>query len=154
MARGYSRIVSLGPQTRVLHFASYAFDASIIEVLPTLMAGGCICILSELERRDRLTETIATLQPCQATLTPSVLRAISPADMASVRTVIAAGEPLRESDIQQWAPYVDLFNGYGPAEAAIIENGIWASGSDLGGAWTVSRPSDHRCGRHPKSGNR
>lgn len=33
--------------SRVLHNASHAFDISVMETLSTLVAGGCVCILSQ-----------------------------------------------------------------------------------------------------------
>ncbi|KAH8426366.1 uncharacterized protein LDX57_004104 [Aspergillus melleus] len=118
-AMGHSRVSGLSPQSQVLQFASYAFDVSILELLPTLMAGGCLCIPSDLERRDQLAETVTALRTNFAMLTPSVLRTIDPTIAVSLDTVITGGESLRPSDIQQWAPYVNLLTGYGPAEAAV-----------------------------------
>lgn len=119
-ATGYSRVAGLSPQSRVLHVASYTFDVSVLEILTALMAGACLCILSEPERRDHLTEAIAKLQPTQAFFTPSVLRTVDPSMVGSLQTVIAGGESLRPSDVQQWKPYVNLLNAYGPAEAAVV----------------------------------
>ncbi|PLB49054.1 hypothetical protein P170DRAFT_464604 [Aspergillus steynii IBT 23096] len=148
---GYTRTAGLSPQSRVLHFASYAFDASILEILPTLMTGGCLCILSGSERRCQLTEAIADLRPDMAILTPSVLRTLDPVTVDSLHTVFAGGEPLKPSDIQQWAPHVNFSNAYGPVEAAVAftikscirdsseENNI---GFPLAGAVHVVDPRD------------
>jgi amino acid adenylation domain-containing protein len=120
MAIPYAKELGLGADSRMLHFSSYAFDVSILEILGTLYIGGCICILSESERRDHLRRAITELQPSHAILTPSVLRAITPLDVSSVHTIMLIGEPVRTSDIEQWADRVHLLNTYGPAECTVV----------------------------------
>jgi non-ribosomal peptide synthetase component F len=43
----HSSALNLSSTSRSLHFASYAFDASIYEIFDTLICGGCVCIPSE-----------------------------------------------------------------------------------------------------------
>jgi non-ribosomal peptide synthetase component F len=38
--------------TRAFQFASYTFDASLVEILTTLIVGGCVCIPSDHERMN------------------------------------------------------------------------------------------------------
>lgn len=120
MALSYNRTVGLDAHSRVLHFASYAFDVSILEILGTLFAGACVCILSESERREGLANAVDTLQPSHTILTPSLLRALTPADLGPIRTVSLIGEPVRASDVVQWADRVHLINTYGPAECTVV----------------------------------
>lgn len=119
MALPYAREMRLDHNSRLLQFASYAFDVSILEMLGTLMVGACICILSESERRERIAQAVARMQPTHAMFTPSLLRALTPSDLPSVRTVVLTGEAARKSDIQQWADQVRLLNCYGPAECTV-----------------------------------
>lgn len=46
-AKAHSKALGLAEGSRVLQFASFAFDASVMEILTTLMVGGCICIPSD-----------------------------------------------------------------------------------------------------------
>ncbi|KAF4769418.1 hypothetical protein HAV15_008425 [Penicillium sp. str.  len=119
MTNEVSRLMGIGPGTRILNFSSYAFDVSISEILGSLLAGACICVLTESERRGRLIEALQGLQPSHAYFTPGVLRAMVPNDLGSLRTIMLGGEPLRSSDIKQWVPHVRLVSGYGPAECAV-----------------------------------
>ncbi|KAJ5210211.1 AMP-dependent synthetase/ligase [Penicillium cf. griseofulvum] len=107
------------PGDRVLNFSSYAFDVSILEILGTLLVGACVCVLTESERRGRLTEALQVLRPTHAHLTPSVLRAIMPSELGSLRTIMLGGEPLRSSDIKQWVPHARIIPVYGPAECTV-----------------------------------
>lgn len=120
MAVPYAKEMGLDADSRVLHFSSYAFDVSILEVLGTLFVGGCICILSESERRDHLAGAVTRMKPSHAILTPSVLRAITPEDVSSVHTIMLIGEPVRPSDIEKWEDRVHLLNTYGPAECTVV----------------------------------
>ncbi|KAJ6167355.1 hypothetical protein N7497_000198 [Penicillium chrysogenum] len=120
MAVPYAEKVGLHSNSRVLHFASYAFDVSILEILGTLFVGACVCVLSESERRDHLASAVTRLQPSHVIFTPSVLRAVTPDDLSSVSTIMLIGEPVRTSDVQLWAPRVHLLNTYGPAECTVV----------------------------------
>ncbi|KAJ0382084.1 hypothetical protein COL922a_013253, partial [Colletotrichum nupharicola] len=51
----------LTPVSRVLHFASYNFDATNFDVLSTLIAGGTICVPTEFDRINRLAGAISDL---------------------------------------------------------------------------------------------
>ncbi|KAL3447165.1 hypothetical protein BJX65DRAFT_308229 [Aspergillus insuetus] len=120
MAAPWTHTMKLDAHSRVLHLASYAFDVSILEILGTLFAGACICIPSESGRREGVAEAVQTLQPTHAILTPSLLRAMAPADLGPAKTVMLIGEPVRASDIVQWADHVRLINAYGPAECTVV----------------------------------
>ncbi|KAJ5372016.1 AMP-dependent synthetase/ligase [Penicillium concentricum] len=119
MTKQVSHIMGICPGSRMLHFSSYAFDLSIMEILGSLLAGACVCVLTESERRGRLTESLQVLRPSHAYLTPSVLRAMVPSELGSLRTLMPGGEPLRSSDIKQWLPHARIVPAYGPAECTV-----------------------------------
>ncbi|KAJ5171636.1 hypothetical protein N7492_004229 [Penicillium capsulatum] len=87
---------------RVLLFEAF-FDASIIEMITTLLTGGCICVPSDTARRDNIAEVANELRISVAQLTPSTARLLQPKDIPSLET-------LSES--------VALVNGYGPSECS------------------------------------
>ncbi|EGD97060.1 nonribosomal peptide synthetase [Trichophyton tonsurans CBS 112818] len=118
-AHEFIQRTGLGVGSRVFQFASYAFDVSIADHLVTLTAGGCVCIPSEPDRINRLSETIHKFRANWADLTPSVARLLSPKEVPSLATLVLAGEAMRKQDITDWAPHVNLINHYGPAECAI-----------------------------------
>ncbi|PYH77105.1 nonribosomal peptide synthetase [Aspergillus uvarum CBS 121591] len=109
----------LDKHSRVLQFASYAFDVSIADQLVTLIAGGCICIPSEEDRLGRLSQSMRELEVTWANLTPSVARLLSPHEVPTLQTLCLAGEPMKQVDIDRWTRHVRLINHYGPAECAI-----------------------------------
>lgn len=105
--------------SRLLHFASAAFDVSIDEIILPLLAGGCVCVPSEDARRDHLGGAIAALQVNTAMLTPSVARTLLPFD-TGLKTLALGGEKVEAGDIEAWIGRVRRLDiVYGPSECAI-----------------------------------
>lgn len=119
LVNSYLPKVGLTRQSRVLQFVSYAFDPSITDILATLLAGGCLCIPSDDERRNDLPGATARLAANWVNLTPSIIRAWSPDDFPTIKTVLSGGESLSSQEIGEWSEKVRLLNGYGPAECCV-----------------------------------
>ncbi|KAF4633014.1 hypothetical protein G7Y89_g5108 [Cudoniella acicularis] len=108
------------PDSRVLQFASFTFDVSVLETLTTLTCGGCICIPSEDMRTRNVGEAINILNATWAFLTPSVANLVDPTTVPSLEVLVCGGEAMLIENIQKWAAKVTLVNGYGPTEASVI----------------------------------
>ncbi|KIA75688.1 nonribosomal peptide synthase [Aspergillus ustus] len=119
MIQAQSPLWYMTATARLMQFASYAFDASVLEMLLPLMLGATTCILTEVERRDHLRESIVQLGVTHAFLTPSVARLLSPAMVPNLAVLICVGEPMTQLDLDEWANDVRLINAYGPAECTI-----------------------------------
>ncbi|KFZ18629.1 hypothetical protein V501_01109 [Pseudogymnoascus sp. VKM F-4519 (FW-2642)] len=119
-AKAYIKAGGMDCSTRALQFASYAFDVSISDNLITLLAGGCICVPSEMERDSGLVEAIRQLGVNWADLTPSFLRSLSPQDLPTIQTLVLGGESMSKADIAEWSEHVRLINIYGPAECCVL----------------------------------
>jgi amino acid adenylation domain-containing protein len=137
--------------SRVFQFAGYDFDVSTVETLATLVAGGCLCIPSETDRKNRLTDAINGYNANWICLTPSVSETISPGDLPSLQTVVFAGEKLEKKTAFRWLDTQKaLHNWYGPAEASVsasclVNDDSWRPGmigqGRAGIAWLVD-PKD------------
>ncbi|KAI1430745.1 hypothetical protein GGR50DRAFT_163740 [Xylaria sp. CBS 124048] len=147
---GYSPRSHFDRNTRGLHFASYAFDASIYEIFGVLINGGCICIPSEYDRLNDVVPFINKHNVTWAIFTPSYLTLLKPESIPSVRTIMLGGEAVTQENVSSWAGKVNLLNGYGPAEATIcavgpLTNHSWKQGTIghvTGGVGWVVMPSD------------
>ncbi|RDW58708.1 hypothetical protein BP6252_13184 [Coleophoma cylindrospora] len=109
----------VGTDTRVLQFASYTFDVSILEMVTSLMHGACICIPSDEDRNKGIAHIINKMKISWVFLTPSVVKLIGPQDVPSLKTLVLGGEALSRLDIETWADHLHLANGYGPSEASV-----------------------------------
>lgn len=105
--------------SRVLHFASYAFDVSLAETLTTLAVGGCVCIPSEEDCRNNLAAGMERFRVSVALLTPSVISSLRPIDLPHLTTLIMGGERHSTALRETWQRHCQVVNGYGPAECAI-----------------------------------
>ncbi|KAL3471239.1 hypothetical protein BJX99DRAFT_263436 [Aspergillus californicus] len=137
--------LNMGPHTRTLQFSSHAFDISVWDHLGTLLAGGCICIPSEAQRKNNLANVMTEMQVNLAILTPSVARTLGGPIMApKLQTLVLAGELMSREDISTWRlgeRKVHLINGYGPAECAGITTIKPVLGLETDDPGNVGRPN-------------
>ncbi|KAL4917430.1 acetyl-CoA synthetase-like protein [Aspergillus aurantiobrunneus] len=116
-----SGLLNFTRTSRVLDFASYAFDAAVHNAMATLVAGGCLCIPSERARKENIRDTMGAMRPTIANLTPTVARLLDPGAVADLQTLILLGEPVTKRDAERWQSHkVHLINTYGPAECTPI----------------------------------
>lgn len=118
----YGRVMDLSKDSRVLQFASYAFDACIMEIFSTWLHGGCVCVPSEDDRITDLARTMESMAVNTTLLTPSVARLLDPTKVPTLKTLILGAEAPWESDYERWRGLPKLFNAYGPAECAVIHS--------------------------------
>ncbi|PYI11762.1 acetyl-CoA synthetase-like protein, partial [Aspergillus sclerotiicarbonarius CBS 121057] len=111
--------VHIGPGSRVLQFASYIFDASLLEIFATLTAGGCLCIPSEQQRFNDLGQAIQTMGVNWVFMTPLFAQTLQPGDLEGVQTMLMGGECPSQSVIDLFGNRLELMNGYGPSEGNI-----------------------------------
>ncbi|QYS97871.1 hypothetical protein H0G86_005076 [Trichoderma simmonsii] len=106
--------------SRVLQFASYAFDVSVGDILATLLNGGCLCVPSEEQRMGDLAAVMEAMGVNMAALTPTVSRLLQCERVPSLKTLVLGGEPLTSTDYEKWGHLPNLINSYGPTEASVV----------------------------------
>ncbi|GME46856.1 AMP-dependent synthetase/ligase [Neofusicoccum parvum] len=153
-ALAFAATANLNSNTRALQFASYSFDASIIETLMVWVAGGCVCVLSETDRKDNLPEAIMALQINWALMTPSLASLLKPEAIPTMKTIVIGGEAATSELLSTWTGNVELLQAYGPCECTPVaccspvplssDSNPRDIGRPLNGvkAWVVN-PSDH-----------
>jgi len=102
---------------------SPCFDASIFEILSSLIVGACLYPVPSDARygEQALAEFILQHQITKATLTPSILQTLDAyqADMPQLNTVVIAGEKPNKNLLEFWLDKIKLINAYGPSEYTI-----------------------------------
>ncbi|KAJ4316284.1 Nonribosomal peptide synthetase 4 [Fusarium piperis] len=119
-ATAHAKAIKMTSASRVLQFASHSFDASVMEILSTLLVGGCVCIPSDEERMNDLAAAITRLNVNWTLLTPSVANVLKPDSVPTLRVLVTGGEAMHTDHITKWASHAALVNAYGPSEASII----------------------------------
>jgi len=105
----------------VLQFASSGFDASLVEMLMALFAGGTVVIADTTIRQNLtlLADTIEQHRVTVAILPPAYLKILDKHPLPSLRKLISTGEAASLDESLFYAETKDFFNGYGPTEACI-----------------------------------
>jgi amino acid adenylation domain-containing protein/non-ribosomal peptide synthase protein (TIGR01720 family) len=121
LAEAQAQAFDVRPDSRVLQFAAFSFDASVAEVFATFWRGATLCLArpESLLAGPALIQLIRELAITIVTLPPSAL-SILPADaFPALRTVVSAGESCSAHIVACWAPGRRFINAYGPTEATV-----------------------------------
>ncbi|KAI0460296.1 peptide synthetase [Xylaria acuta] len=140
--------------SRVLDFASYAFDVCIDCMLCTLSVGGCLCIPSDADRINDLSGAIRKMNVNMAHMTPSVARVLEPDIIPSLEVLGLGGEAISAGDSAIWSKTTKVVNAYGPSECTVgctINNDVGVEshkphisiGRGVGAATWIVEPTDH-----------
>jgi len=112
----------LGPDARVLQFASFSFDACAFELFRTLSRGASLHLAAPgtMLAGETLGRTARRYGITHAVLPPAVLEAMPEGEsLDSVRTMAVAGDAVREPLVRRWAPGRWMINAYGPSETTV-----------------------------------
>ncbi|QSZ31682.1 hypothetical protein DSL72_001249 [Monilinia vaccinii-corymbosi] len=134
----HGKAMRMSSRSRVLQYAAYTFDVSMMDIFTTLIYGGCVCTPSEDDRQNNIIGIMNTMQVNWVLFTPSVANLISPEDVPCLETLALGGEAVTQENVIRWANAVTLYNCYGPAEcAATTVNQLVANsrGSTIGRAF-------------------
>ncbi|MFI0479419.1 amino acid adenylation domain-containing protein [Actinomadura sp. 9N215] len=122
LVAGVGPVLGVAPGVRMLQFASFSFDAAVLDIAATLASGGTLAVATAPERAEasRLTGMLRAGAVQAASIVPSLLRTLSPEDVPGLGTVLVGAERLTEQVARAWAPDRRLVNTYGPTEATVM----------------------------------
>ncbi|EFQ98080.1 N-(5-amino-5-carboxypentanoyl)-L-cysteinyl-D-valine synthase [Nannizzia gypsea CBS 118893] len=102
--------------SRVVDFASYAFDVTWSNIFYSLTAGACLCIPSPAERENHLAESLRKYDINLMDSTPSLARVLGKDVLSNLTTLIIGGEVILPSDALLAGEHTQIINAYSPAE--------------------------------------
>ncbi|MEU1056950.1 amino acid adenylation domain-containing protein [Streptomyces sp. NPDC005876] len=122
LAEAMRPVLGVGPGTVALQFASFSFDAAVLDVAVTLGGGGTLAIATSEERTEpaALAEMIRTAGVRVASVVPSLLGALDPAEVPGVENWVLGAERLTADLAARWRAQARVWNTYGPTEATVI----------------------------------
>jgi amino acid adenylation domain-containing protein len=147
-----AKAVGYTENSRVLDFASYAFDVSIDSMFLTVSNGGCLCIPSDEDRLNDINSVIRDMRINYAGITPSMARILDPDVIKSLDVLGLGGEAASARDVNFWGQDTRIVIGYGPCECTIgcTINSDTATGRDYisigtgnGACMWIVNPDDH-----------
>ncbi|NMG10981.1 non-ribosomal peptide synthetase [Brasilonema sp. UFV-L1] len=108
-------------ESKVLQYANYVFDASVSEIFVTLLSGACLDIIPANIRQDAhlVTKYLKDRYITSATLPPALLNIMPYEHLATLKTLIVAGETCPLVVMQQWSQGRQFLNAYGPTESTV-----------------------------------
>lgn len=118
----YSDHVQLKGDSRTLQFSTINFDASLLDILPTLIQGAMLVVPSEDQRRDpqQLVALIHAQRVSHAFLPPALLSVLPLDAPLGVEHLVTGGDVCEPYVIEQLAPQCRFHNIYGPTETTVL----------------------------------
>ncbi|KID90485.1 nonribosomal peptide synthase [Metarhizium guizhouense ARSEF 977] len=137
--------------SRVLQLSAYTVDIALVEILGTLLHGGCVCIPSPLERVNDLEGTIARMDITWTYMTTVLSRKINPANVTNLQTICFRTRTLDEDAFKPWLGSRDILLAYGAPDVCPLAISVFniAESSDtniiappLLGRFLILNPED------------
>jgi amino acid adenylation domain-containing protein len=112
--------------TVALQFASFSFDAAVLDMAVVLAAGGTLAIATAAEQAEpsALAAMISDHGVQTASVVPSLLAVLDPDQVPGVRNWVVGAERLTAGLARTWASRARLCNTYGPTEATVITTAV------------------------------
>jgi amino acid adenylation domain-containing protein len=119
--RNVRTLFELGPEDRVLGYASCGFDVSIFEMFGALLNGASLHLVPSALRLS-MPDVQQFLEDRRITVTdlpPSVMKLLDPAPLEALRIVFVGGEAFSHELVRAWGKGRRIFNGYGVTECTV-----------------------------------
>ncbi|MEU2789928.1 amino acid adenylation domain-containing protein, partial [Streptomyces sp. NPDC007100] len=122
LAEAMRPVLGVEPGTVVLQFASFSFDAAVLDVAVTLAAGGTLAIATSGARTqpEALARMIQDSGVTVASVVPSLLGVLDPESVPGVENWVLGAERLSADLAGRWRAGARVWNTYGPTEATVI----------------------------------
>lgn len=136
----------LGPEDRMLQFASVGFDVSVFEIFGALLSGARLYMVDDEERSsiDSIDALMVDQRITVIDLPPAIMELLTPERYADLRAAFVGGEAFSGELTTRWARHCAFTNGYGPTETTVtvlakLCEGRWAESPPMGRAMSNHR---------------
>ena len=121
LAHAQIRAFDVTPDSRVLQFASWSFDASVSEFAMALGSGAALHLPGAdiTALGTQLVDLLRDQTITHVTLPPSLLAVLPHCELPALRCLIVAGERCPPELVTRWGRGRRFFNAYGPTESSV-----------------------------------
>ncbi|MGX1316330.1 amino acid adenylation domain-containing protein [Streptomyces calvus] len=134
--------IGVGPDSRVVQFASVGFDVTVWDLIMSLCVGGRIVVVPA-ERRvagPALTDYIAAHRATHMILPPSLVSALPPeCELPEGAVLVVGTEAVPGELIARWAGRLKVVVAYGLTEAS-VNSTLWTAEPGRPGPAPIGRP--------------
>ncbi|MFJ8477263.1 non-ribosomal peptide synthase/polyketide synthase [Kitasatospora sp. NPDC094011] len=112
---------AIRPGDRVLQFSSPSFDASVLELFSSVLAGATLVVPPDGPWLGaELAAVLDEQRITHALIPPAALATVPAGTGRQLRTLIVGAEACPADLVDRWAPGRRMINSYGPTEATIV----------------------------------
>ncbi|HVN54987.1 MAG TPA: amino acid adenylation domain-containing protein [Anaerolineaceae bacterium] len=134
-------VLQAKPGTRMLQFASFTFDASVLEIFTMLSCGGTLVLAPQdvVASTQGLIALLADQEVNLVSLPPSLLAVLPVTPLPRLTTLIAGGEACPAEVVRRWGAGRRFINAYGPTETTVVAS-LMLCNPEESGAPPIGRP--------------
>ena len=103
----------LSKASRVLQVSAFNVDIALVEILGTMVHGGCVCIPSAMDRSNNLENAMASMCVTWSYMTSTLSRRVDPAKVPKLKTICFRTRRLDEDTRKRWLPNRTVLMAYG-----------------------------------------
>jgi amino acid adenylation domain-containing protein len=128
MSRAIGAALKVEPSSRVAQIAPYVFDVAMMEFAMTWGTGAALCTMRKEElifpKPGELAQHLTEARITHATVSPTMLKSISPGSITSVQVLSTMGEALDRGLVQTWptSPERQFYQLWGCTEGMILQS--------------------------------
>ncbi|CAM4414138.1 MAG: Linear gramicidin synthase subunit B [Legionellaceae bacterium] len=138
LASVQAKLLEINHTSKLLQFASMSFDAMVWEWTGALLNGASLYLAKSKEdlMGNKLESFLTEHKITIATLPPIVLNTVN--NLASLKTLVLAGEAPNKQLMDKWCKKLKLINAYGPTESTVCASMHHYTGENS--ALTIGKP--------------
>ena len=121
LAQTQIKLFNVQSDSKILQFASFSFDASVWEIVMSIVSGAKLY----LAKADDLLPGLGLIKLLQKnnithiTIPPTILATLPTDDKLNLKCIVVAGESCSPELAKKWSKKARFFNAYGPTENTI-----------------------------------
>ena len=131
--------LKLNRNSRVLQLSSFNADVALVEILGTMVHGGCVCIPSNKDKQNNLGGVISSMNVTWSYMTSTLARRINPAQVPKLETICFRTRRLDEDTRAAWMPSRNILLAYGAPDVCPLGISI-AEVSEVSNVTIIPQP--------------